>query len=439
MKIPSTNRQFSQSFSMSTAEKSLSRRDTQANVQKTSHYVVGDDITWVSTSLPIQHSMEKSNAGISTLRPSQRRQKNVSQNANYYETENTTQPTSRTVAKYEQAYRPNSQQTNWIQTNMEETTNKVLIGKTINNYEEIKNRQTEIELHALDELQVTTERSKYYDPRSHLYQETHHMFLGNLDGTNRQLPEYNQTITTRRNDQGQLMRKNNWQITAYSKPEMVNIPIVSRPSSRRKRNLYSESDSNSHKQNTTNQLSRGDIVGDNRHSGKAEIAEGQHGEQTLVLQKTPEETSKWQYVSDTQQPTVYFKQPRSSSINYENKNMPGPLYYANKIMPNAFSQSPDQRHETYMPSKSLSTNSLSTDSFENLPRNKSTYNPALNQSFSSIASSTISLLQLPDNWLNNSEAVTVRLKQSDEEFKKVANSFLQTMTQFSSSIVQVII
>ena len=53
----------------------------------------------------------------------------MSQNANYYEVANTNQPTSRTVAKYEQAFRPNAQPINWIQTNMEETNNKVLIGK----------------------------------------------------------------------------------------------------------------------------------------------------------------------------------------------------------------------------------------------------------------------------------------------------------------------
>ena len=81
------------------------------------------------------------------------------------------------------------------------------------------------------------------------------------------------------------MRQKNWQITAYSKPEMVNIQIVSKPYSKRKRNLYSESDSNTYKQDTTNQLSRGDIVGDNRYSGKAEIAKGQQGEQALVLQR----------------------------------------------------------------------------------------------------------------------------------------------------------
>ena len=75
--------------------------------------------------------------------------------------------------------------------------------------------------------------------------------------------------------------------------------------------------------------------------------------------------------------------------------MPGPPYNANKIMFNTFFQSPDHKNETYTPSKSLSTNSLPTYSFENLPGNKSAYNPVFNQSFSSIASSTVSMSKKP--------------------------------------------
>ena len=89
------------------------------------------------------------------------------------------------------------------------------------------------------------------------------------------------------------MRQNNWQTTANSKPEMVNIPIISKPFSRIKKNLYPDSDSSTYKQNTTNQLKGVDIAGDNRHGGNAKTAKGQYGEQALVLQKTLAEIIKW--------------------------------------------------------------------------------------------------------------------------------------------------
>ena len=101
------------------------------------------------------------------------------------------------MARYEQTY--NVQPTYWTKTSMEETNNKLLIHKTITNYEETKHRPTEIELHALDEVQVIAKRSKH-DPKVYLYQETQQTNFSNLDGTDRQLNEYNQTITTSRND-----------------------------------------------------------------------------------------------------------------------------------------------------------------------------------------------------------------------------------------------
>ena len=64
-KIPSTNPQFSQPFNyMSKADKSLSGRETQPNVQETSRNFIVDVNYSASTYLPVQYSTNKINSGI---------------------------------------------------------------------------------------------------------------------------------------------------------------------------------------------------------------------------------------------------------------------------------------------------------------------------------------------------------------------------------------